>query len=798
MTLSSAGGDNQLREKLARVVLDEMYQFVALLDVEGRLLEVNRAALDGGGIRFEEIEGKPFWTAHWWTISPQTQDALERAVRRAAAGEFIRYDVAVFGRGRGSETIVIDFSIKPVRDEQGRIVFLLPEGRDITEKKRVEDEVARKNAELEHLVARIRELDAAKSRFFANVSHELRTPLALILGPVERMADAAELDPVQRRDLEVVRRNAVTLLRHVNDLLDVSKVEAGEMQLRRGTVDLARLVRWAAAHFEELAARREIDYAVQAPEVLVGEVDAEKLERAILNLLSNAFKFSSGQGRVTLSLESTTRGTALIRVRDSGPGVSPALRERIFERFVQAQEIQTRHFGGTGLGLALVKDFVELHGGTVAVGDAPGGGAEFTLELPLGAPARTDADLAGGDEEPAELRSLAAALVDELALAAPDPTVAPYRAGDGRPRALVVEDNPEMRRFVAEVLSPDFVVRTAANGAEGLAATLEAAPDLIVTDVMMPVMSGAQLAQEVRTRPELDNVPILVLSAKADDQLRVELLRAAAQDYVVKPFAADELRARAANLVKVKRAREILQADLETRQRDLALLAEEMTASKRALRESASRLEATVTEKEVLLRELHHRVRNSLALVTSLLRLQAQATPDMAGRAALDACGERVISLTLVYEELHAGTSLVELELVRYLSRLGQALAASFADPEREVTVVVRGEPIRVRPTVAFPCGLIITELVTSAVRHAFANRARRRIEVTVGLTGDELMISVIDDGLGLRQSAETGPGSLGWTLVEALTGQLRGRVEFDISAGTRVTLRIPRERDRA
>ncbi|MDP9348973.1 MAG: sensor histidine kinase, partial [Gemmatimonadota bacterium] len=370
-------------EKLARIVLDEMYQFVGLLDTEGTLLEVNRAALEGGGIRLEDIQGKPFWEAHWWTVSRAAQDELRRSIARAAEGEFVRYDVEVYGGAAGSETIVIDFSLIPVRDVDGHVVFLLAEGRNITEKKQAEAEIARKNQELEQLLARIRELDELKSQFFANVSHELRTPLALILGPADRLLSNGEkLTPPQRRDVEVVRRNASMLLKQVNDLLDLAKLDAGQMTLAYARVDLAELVRRTAGHFDALAPERQISFVVDAPDRLDAEVDPEKMERVLLNLLSNAFKFTPEGGRVKCELRLAEDRLALLSVRDSGPGVRPELRRAIFERFRQGDGGSNRHFGGTGLGLSIVKDFVELHGGTTGVTDAPGGGALFLVEVP--------------------------------------------------------------------------------------------------------------------------------------------------------------------------------------------------------------------------------------------------------------------------------------------------------------------------------------------------------------------------------------------------------------------------------
>ena len=192
VTLLASDDVQTQREKLARIVLDEMYQFVGLLDAQGMTLEINRAALEGAGIRLEDVQGKPFWEARWWAVSKETRDMARDAVRRAGEGEFVRCDIENYGQSAGEETIIVDFSLLPVRDRQGRIVFLLAEGRNITEMKRAEAEIARKNEELQQLLDKIRRLDALKNDFFANVSHDLRTPLALILGPAESILATAE------------------------------------------------------------------------------------------------------------------------------------------------------------------------------------------------------------------------------------------------------------------------------------------------------------------------------------------------------------------------------------------------------------------------------------------------------------------------------------------------------------------------------------------------------------------------------------------------------------------------------
>jgi PAS domain S-box-containing protein len=449
------------------------------------------------------------------------------------------------------------------------------------------------HADLEAAHARVKDLDRLKTQFFANVSHELRTPLALILGPVEQLLQAPDVPGEQRRQLSVVRQNALLLLRHVNDLLDVSKLEAGKMGLAYRHLDLAALVRLTAGHFEALATERGLRYLVETPDTAPAQVDGDKVQRVLLNLLSNAFKFTPDGGAIRCAL---TAGGQLV-VDDSGPGIAPAMRQAVFDRFRQGEGGPTRRFGGTGLGLAIARDFVELHGGAIEIGDSPLGGARFTVRLPLTAPAGALVEVAPrftGQPELAEQ-----VLADVRSQPAPGREAgspggaesAPASPGD-RPIVLVVEDNVAMNRFLAGLLRSRYEVVSAFDGAEALARLTEIRPDLVLTDVMMPEVSGSDLVRMIRRRPELEATPIMLLTAKADDELRAQLLREGAQDYVTKPFAADEVLARVANLVALKRARDVLQEELTTRSADVAALAREVAVRSRDLRQA----EATARE----------------------------------------------------------------------------------------------------------------------------------------------------------------------------------------------------------
>jgi len=428
-------------------------------------------------------------------------------------------------------------------------------------------QLSKAHTELERLYEKTRELDELKTQFFANVSHELRTPLALILGPVETLLASAAAPQDVREQLAVIQRNARLLLKHVNDLLDVARLDAGKLAVSYVDGDLAHTVRFAAGHFSSLAREKHIELAIDAPEVLAAQFDPEKIQRVVVNLLSNAFKFTPSAGTIRCSLRRSDRG-AVIEVADSGPGIPTKHREAVFERFHQIEGGASRRRGGTGLGLTIARDFVGMHGGTVSIGDAPEGGALFTIVLPLRAP--DGAVISPASADAAELADAARHAMSEFSASAAVDATDPSPAGTtGRPLVLVVEDNPEMNRFVRDSLASEYRTAGALDGREGLRRALELRPDLIVSDVMMPEMSGDQLVVELRSRPEVSTVPILLLTAKADDDLRVAMLRAGANDYLMKPFSVEELRARARNLVTITTAQ--LQAERATQAKNVFL-----------------------------------------------------------------------------------------------------------------------------------------------------------------------------------------------------------------------------------
>ena len=400
------------------------------------------------------------------------------------------------------------------------------------------------------------EIDRAKTTFFSNVSHEFRTPLTLMLGPVEDLIRDAESGSAQHERLTLLQRNSLRLLKLVNALLDFSRIEAGRVQAQYQPIDLPRLTLDIASAFRSAMEKAELTYVIDCrPFSRLALVDAEMWEKVVLNLVANAFKFTLA-GQVLVRLEERD-GRAVLTVADTGVGIPAADVERVFERFRRIEGSRGRSHEGTGIGLALVQELVRLHGGTVSVVSEEGRGSTFTVEVPLGDPQllgrSVDAasSLTGdgrasgyveeamrwlpGDDERTSFSSLP--VMTETSRAA-DVT------GAERPRVLVADDNADMRAYIGRLLAPDYDVILAPDGEAALDLAKQRRPALVVSDIMMPKLDGLGLMRELRADDGLRRVPIILVSARAGDEATVDAIEAGADDYLVKPFSARELRVR--------------------------------------------------------------------------------------------------------------------------------------------------------------------------------------------------------------------------------------------------------------
>ncbi len=579
IVLDAGDAPDVRRQKMAHIILDSMFQFLGLLDVDGTVLEINRAALDGAGLCLEHVVGRPFWQARWWAVSGEVRDRVKAMIAEARAGHFVRCDFEVYGELQGHKTIVIDFSLTPILDDDGSVAFLLPEGRNISEKIAISAELTRKNGELQNALEKLKEIDGFKTKFFANVSHELRTPLALILGPVDQLLkEGSAFGERERFRLNTIKRNAQSLLQQVNDLLDLARIDSGRMPLAYVCANISAMIGEISAGFAAMAEEWGITLSVRGESELYADVDRAKFTRIVVNLLSNAFKFTPAGGRISCTVDHVAGDRFLVSVQDNGPGVPDTMKQRIFDRFTQGNDDKAS--AGSGLGLNIVKEFVELHGGTVVVVDAPGGGAMFQMELPMRAPAGA---FVREVREAGENTLLHTSHGHDTGVL---PVLNPAKHRAGTPRVLVVEDNPDLRLFLYDVLIDEYDVTLEADGGTALASARANPPDLIITDLMMPNFDGERFVRELRGDPNFPSVPVLVLSARVDDALRENLLEELVQDYLTKPFSPQELRARIRNLIAVKRTVDILQRELNSQTSDMSELTAGLVESRKSLQKS--------------------------------------------------------------------------------------------------------------------------------------------------------------------------------------------------------------------
>lgn len=419
-------------------------------------------------------------------------------------------------------------------------------------------------------------VDRAKTAFFSNVSHEFRTPLTLILGPLDdSLADSADsMSPAQRKRIEVTHRNALRLLKLVNSLLDFSRIEAGRVQASYVPVDLAHLTLDLAGVFESAMAKGALAYTVDLrPLGQPVYVDRDMWEKIVFNLLSNAFKFTL-HGSVTVTLREHA-GMARLSVRDTGAGIPEHELPRMFERFHRIEGAPGRTYEGTGIGLALIQELVRLHGGAIAVSSTLGEGTCFDVDLPFGQAHLPQDRIVAVPDGAEDRQRMGAAFVEEALRWLPDADAEEAAAlpagqvdmgGAARPRILIADDNNDMRAYLKSLLAPHADVRSCADGQAAFEMAQADPPDLLLSDVMMPKLDGFGLIARIRADETLRLLPVMLLSARAGEEAKVEGLQAGADDYLVKPFSANELLARVRSQVALGRERREMERDARERE----------------------------------------------------------------------------------------------------------------------------------------------------------------------------------------------------------------------------------------
>ncbi|QXD15837.1 response regulator [Rhodocaloribacter litoris] len=723
----------------------------------------------------------------------------------------------------------VEEQTRALREEKNRTEAALHQ----TEIARREAEAQRARAEqaravIEEQAERLRELDELKTRFFNNISHEFRTPLTLIVGPLENLLGRfhGRLDAALEEQLALVLRNARRLLRLINQLLDISRLESGRMTLHARPRNVVSFLEEVVTSFASLARERGIALSFEAArDDLTLYYDADKLEKVCFNLLSNALKFTPAGGQVAVSVTDVAAGDAPpyveIRVRDTGPGIPPHELPHLFDRFHQVEGIVSSVQEGSGIGLALARELVELHGGTILVESTVGQGTAFIVRLLQGRDHLTPDQIADGDdppevepafhvEEPREAMPAEADAPERLAAGATGP--------EGAPTILVVDDNRDIRAYLRSCLLPAYRVAEAVDGADALERLPAVAPDLILCDVMMPRMDGYAFLRHVKESPDFRHLPVILLTAKAATDWKIAGLEHGADDYVAKPFNARELLARIDNLLRLRRQEKELKRlneNLEQQvQEQLELILSERRRYEAELIAARDRAEASSRLKSAILNNMSHEFRTPISGILGITQILEHEVSEehrefieliaRSGHRLLD-----TLSAVLDFSQLESDGFVLQPEPVDLTGAAAEALAAFEAAARK------KGLTLRLDPPEEPVRGLLDARALQRIFHHVFGNAVKftdtGEVVARTGRDGSRLYLEVRDTGPGIdpafmphlfepfRQAstglARTHEGSgLGLAITARLVRLMGGEIRVDSrpGEGTTVTVFLP------
>jgi signal transduction histidine kinase len=603
--------------------------------------------------------------------------------------------------------------------------------------------------------AALAEIDRAKTAFFSNASHEFRTPLTLMLAPLSDALANPDISGALRGEIELVHRNGLRLLKLVNSLLDFARIEAGRAQASFAPVDLGGLTEDLASSFRSAMERAGLAYVV-AVEPL-GEpvyVDADMWEKIVLNLLSNAFKFTlSGQVRVRLAREGNS---AVLEVADTGAGIPAGELPHLFERFHRVEGVRGRTHEGTGIGLAFVYELVKLHGGSIVADSTEGSGTTFRVSLPFGV-GHLPAERVRATRTLTSTATGAQPFVQEALRWLPDahdaqrlePSPAPHLeldAGTDAPRAkvsegayvLLADDNADMRDYLKRLLMTRFDVHAVNDGAAVLDAVRTVRPDLVISDVMMPNVDGLELARRLRADPATEDIPVILLSARAGEEAMLEGLSAGADDYLTKPFSSRELLGRASAQIERSRLQRALRA----------AVARESDA--RAAAERASLM------KDEFLATLSHELRTPLNAIVGwsqiLNQQNARAEDVRQGLAAIDRNARmqtRMIEDLLDMSRIVSGKVRLDVQRVNLADVIEQAIETVLPSANARSLRLLKVLDPNAGPVMGDPSRLeqIVWNLLSNAIK--FTPKGGK-IHVVLERVNSHLEIGVTDNGEGI------------------------------------------------
>jgi signal transduction histidine kinase len=639
------------------------------------------------------------------------------------------------------------------------------------------------------------EIDRAKTTFFSNVSHEFRTPLTLMLGPLQDLLSGSQqnLSPAATEQLELVNRNGARLLRLVNTLLDFTRIEAGRVNARYQPTDLAAFTAELAGAFRSATERAGLELVVDCqPTKEVAYVDRDMWEKIVLNLVSNAFKFTF-EGKISVSLTQVDH-VAELRIRDTGVGIPPEEIPNLFDRFHRVPNTRSRTHEGTGIGLALVHELVKIHGGSLRVESALGQGSTFIVSIPLGEVHLTSERI-GGDRAVTSTATGPTAFVQEALRWLPDHGIAveelPYErellpvstplvpAGSVRRHVLIADDNADMRDYLSRLLSERYDVVATADGKLALEAIQKRAPDLVVSDIMMPNLDGLGLLQALRSNPATNTIPVVLLSARAGEEARVEGIDAGADDYLVKPFSARELLARVQTHLELARIRQRTD-ELERVHVDLRDL-------------SGKLLELQDDERRRIARDLHDSAGQTLAVLSMNLD-QLEQSAGNGNQQFVEQVREAQDLLRRVIHEIRTTSYLLHPPL---LDESGIPAALRIY-----IDGLMQRTPLKIKLSISDDFGRLpkeaelamfrmVQECLTNILRHAESEVA----EIRITRASEKVTLEIQDYGKGISE------GSLA-RINEGITGvgihgmrdrvrHLKGEMNVHSSQGSGTTISI-------
>ena len=629
---------------------------------------------------------------------------------------------------------------------------------------------------IEAQAEKLKELDRFKTRFFANVSHEFRTPLTMIIGPLENALQGTygALSAPVHRQAEIMLRNALRLMRLINQLLDLSKLEAGKMLLRARPRNVVPFLEGVVLSCSAFAEQKHVDLRFESKsDTLAVFFEPDKLEKVFFNLLSNAVKFTPAGGEIIMTVTEQpatpdfAEGALEVRVRDTGIGIPPEDLPHIFDRFRQVDTSNIREHEGAGIGLALARELVLLHHGVIHAYSEVGVGTEFVVTMPLGAAHLSPEEQTSGrtDEEPFELGSGA---LTELAFSAlsfmpePAPSDVPERAiPDEAPLILVVEDNADVREYVASILNRKYHIEMAEDGEDGLEKARQCQPDLIVSDVMMPKMDGTALCRAVKSDPTISHIPVVLMTARATQQMKIEGLEVGADDYLAKPFNARELLARAKNLIQIRRQKKELKRLNEGLERkveeQVQVILRDRIAYEKKLLAAKEQAERSLQVKSSILDNMNHEFRTPVAAIQGYAQiLSSEAEGELQEFADLiDQSGGRLMrTLDAVHQLSRLEADDLDLSPtpmdLRQVAREAQQRFASSAARKGLSLRLEASDDERIEALLdASAIERVLDYLLDNAIKFT----EEGEVIIDVGRQGKQVALCVRDTGVGIGEA---------------------------------------------